>query len=100
MILEIGLVLVIIIMISLFSNLSGVDPKDYSLLSMVFGFSVFVAITCYFLALTYFSSRPGDLLWFLTFFVMVVLLPMCLSSTAISAVSVSNLRQAIATAGA
>jgi len=100
MLLEIGLVITIIVMISLFANLSGVDSKDYSLLSMVFGFSVFVAITCYFLALTYFSSRPGDLIWFLTFFVLVVLLPMCLCSTAISAVNVSNLRQAVATAGA
>ena len=93
-------ILVLIIMISLFSNLSGVDSKDYSLLSMVIGFGIFVAITSYFLALTYFSSQPLNLLMFLTFFVTVILLPMCLVSTAVSAVNVSNLRQAIATAGA
>jgi hypothetical protein len=100
MIFEVGLFVAILVMIVLFSNLSGVDSKDYSLLSMVFGFSAFVGITCFFLALTYFSSKPNDLIWFLTFFVIVVLLPMCLCSTAISAVNVSNLRQAVATAGA
>jgi hypothetical protein len=97
---EILAVILIIVMASLFANLSGVDSRDYSLLGMVFGFGIFVAITSYCLALTYFSTNPDGLLMFLTFFVTVILLPMCLFSTAISAVNVSNLRQAIATAGA
>lgn len=100
MIYEILAVVLIIVMASLFGNMSGVDSKDYSLLGMVFGFGIFVAVTSYFLALTYFSTRPRDLLMFLTFFITIILLPMCLFSTALSAVNVSNLRQAIATAGA
>ena len=94
---EILAVILIIVMASLFANLSGVDSRDYSLLATTFCFGIFVAITSFCLALTYFSSNPSGLLMFLTFFVTVILLPMCLFSTAISAVNVSNLRQAIAT---
>jgi hypothetical protein len=94
---EILAVVLLLTMVVIFGQMSGVDSKDYSLLGMVFGFGIFVAITSYFLALTYFSTRPRDLLMFLTFFITVILLPMTLFSTALSAVNVSNLRQAIAT---
>jgi len=75
-------------------------PKDSSgnttLLTVVSVFSVLASITAYGLALYYFSANPTHMLQFLLAMVMLISLPASLISTAVSTVTISNLREAAA----
>jgi FtsH-binding integral membrane protein len=92
------LVIVILVMSVLFSRFSSeTDHSSPGLMSLVFGFSLFVGIASFCLALTYFQ-KADSLLNFLTAFTMLVILPASLSSTAISVINIRNLRETLASA--
>lgn len=75
-------------------------PKDSAqnekILIVVTVFSIAVSLVAYGLALWHFSNNAMYMAQFLLAFCMLVLLPAALISTAISTVSVSNLRDAVA----
>jgi len=75
-------------------------PKDSSqntkLIAIVGGFSFSASIVAYALALYHFRSNPTYLIHFLLGVVMLVLLPSSLMSVAVSTVTVSNLRDTLA----
>lgn len=90
------LVIVIIVLSVLFSKFSTEkDPSSPGLTGLVFGFSLFVGIAAFFLALTYFQ-KADQMMNFLMAFTMIVVFPACLSSTALSVVSIRSLRETIA----
>jgi hypothetical protein len=75
-------------------------PKDSAqnskLLAVISVFSFAASFTAYGLALYHFSHNPAYLIQFILAVTMLVLLPAALVSTSVSAITVSNLRDAIA----
>lgn len=75
-------------------------PKDSSgnttLLTVISVFSACASIAAYGLALYYFSANPTHMLQFLLAMVMLISLPASLISTAVSTVTISNLRESVA----
>jgi len=92
----IGLIVTILVLFNSFSEEK--DPSSPGLGGLVFGFSLFVGIASYCLALYYFQPKPEQMLSFLLFFTMVIVLPVCLNSTALSMISIRSLRETIASA--
>jgi hypothetical protein len=74
------------------------DPSSPGLTGLVFGFSLFVGITAYCLALYYFQPKPEQMVSFLLAFTMLVILPVCINTTAVSMVSLRGLRESVASA--
>lgn len=91
-----ALLITIPILFTSFSSES--DPSSPGLTGLVFGFSLFVGITTYCLALYYFQPNPEKMVSFLLFFTMVVILPVCLNTTAASMVNLRGLRETIVSA--
>ena len=83
------------------STYAALIPKDSSgnttLLTVISVFSICASVTAYALALFYFSANPNHMLQFLLAMVLLVCLPASLISTAISTVTISNLRESLAT---
>ena len=77
-------------------------PKDSqgntTLLTVIIVFSVCASVTAYALALFYFSANPNHMLQFLLAMMLLVCLPASLISTAVSTVTISNLRESLAAA--
>ena len=75
-------------------------PKDSAqntkLLTVISVFCIVASICGYVMALTYFSANPNHMLQFLLLITMVVLLPASLISVAVSTVTISNLRDTLA----
>ena len=86
--------------VAVIATYAALIPKDSSgnttLLTVVSVFSVLASICAYGLALYYFSANPTHMLQFLLAMVMLISLPASLISTAVSTVTVSNLREAAA----
>lgn len=92
------LVVLVIVMVTLFYSFSTEnDPGSPGLTAIILGFGLFVGITLFFLARTYFQ-KSEDLLQFLLAFTMFVLLPISLSSAAATFISVRTLKETIASA--
>jgi|UniRef100_A0A6C0DSY5 membrane protein insertase Oxa1/YidC/SpoIIIJ len=90
-------VILFTVIVATFGSLSQKDTANNTkLLSIIIAFSVTVSIFAYGLALYYFSKNPAMLIQFLLAAVMLVLLPGTLIGVSVAAVSVSNLRNAIA----
>lgn len=98
----IALALCIVLLVMTIVTYTTLIPKDSAqnskLLAIVSGFSFAAAITAYLMALYYFSGNPARLLQFLLAITMLVVLPATLISTAISTVTISNLRDTLAAA--
>ena len=93
------LLALLITMIVLFNSYSTEsDPSSPGLGGAIFGFSLFVGIASYCLALYYFQPKPEEMVQFLLFFTMVVVLPVCLNSSALSMISIRSLRETLASA--
>jgi hypothetical protein len=92
----IGLIITMIVLFNSYSK--ETDPASPGLGGAVFGFSLFVGIATYCLALYYFQPKPEEMVQFLMFFTMVVILPVCLNSAAISMISIRSLRETLASA--
>jgi hypothetical protein len=96
----IGIGIVVILGITTIATYAAVLPKDSAqntkLLTVVSVFSFVTSITAYFMALYYFSTNPNYLIQFLLAVVMLVILPGMLISTSISTVTISNLRDTLA----
>lgn len=75
-------------------------PKDSAqntkLLALVTVFSFVSSLIAYALALFHFSHNPSQLIQFILFIVMLVVLPCALVSAGISTIAVSNLRDTLA----
>ncbi len=75
-------------------------PKDSAqntkLLAVISVFSFAASITAYALALYHFSSNPTYMIQFILAMVMLVILPAALISVSVSTVTVSNLRDTMA----
>jgi hypothetical protein len=96
----IGIGIVVILGITTIATYAAVLPKDSAqntkLLTVVSVFSFVTSITAYFMTLYYFSTNPNYLIQFLLAVVMLVILPGMLISTSISTVTISNLRDTLA----
>lgn len=79
---------------------SALIPKDSNgnttLLTVIVVFSLCASVTAYVLALFYFSANPNHMLQFLLAMLLLVCLPASLISTAVSTVTISNLRESLA----
>ena len=75
-------------------------PKDSAqntkLLALVTVFSFVASLIAYALALYHFSHNPSQLIQFILFILMIVVLPCALISAGISTVTISNLRDTLA----
>jgi len=92
------LVILVSVIISLFYSFSTEsDPGSPGLSFMILSFGLFVGITLFFLARTYFQ-KSEDLLQFLLAFTMFLLFPMSLSSAAATFISIRTLKETIASA--
>jgi ACR3 family arsenite efflux pump ArsB len=78
-------------------------PKDSSqntkLLAIVTVFSFVASLIAYALALYHFSHNPGQMAQFILGIVMLIVLPCTLISASISTITISNLRDTLATGG-
>lgn len=76
-------------------------PKDSAqnskLLAVISVFSFAASITAYALSLYHFSHNPQYLIHFVLAIVLLVILPASLISTSVSAITISNLRDVLAT---
>jgi len=76
-------------------------PKDSSqntkLLTIVTVFSFVASLIAYALALYHFSHNPGQMIQFMLLIVMLIVLPCSLISASIATVTVSNMRDTLAT---
>lgn len=83
------------------STFATLIPKDSAqntkLLAVISVFSFAASITAYALALYHFSRNPNYLIQFLLGTVMLILLPCALISVSVSTITVSNLRDTLAT---
>ncbi len=87
-----------ITVISLYSSLIPKDSaQNTKMLTTISVFSFAAAIAAYGLALWHFSSNPQYMIQFLLAVTMLVLLPSALISVSISTVTISNLRDTLAT---
>jgi uncharacterized membrane protein YjgN (DUF898 family) len=86
--------------ITVVSTFATLVPKDSSqnskLLAIVSIFCFAAAIVGYGIALFHFSHNPGQMIQFLLLITMVVILPASLISVAVSTVTISNLRDSLA----
>ena len=75
-------------------------PKDSAqntkLLALVTVFSFVSSLIAYALALFHFSHNPSQLIQFILFIVMIVVLPCALISAGVSILTISNLRDTLA----
>lgn len=76
-------------------------PKDSAqntkLMAIVTVFSFVTSLIAYALALYHFSHNPGQMAQFILGVVMIIILPCALISASISTITVSNLRDTLAT---
>jgi len=76
-------------------------PKDSSqntkLLTIVTVFSFVASLIAYALALYHFSHNPSQLLQFLLLIIMIIILPCSLVSASIATITISNMRDTLAT---
>ena len=76
-------------------------PKDSAqntkLLAIVTVFSFVASLIAYALALYHFSHNPGQMAQFILGIVMIIILPCTLISASISTITISNLRDTLAT---
>jgi len=92
------LVALVIVIVVLFYNFSTENsPGSPGLTFMILAFGLFVGITLFFLARSYFQ-KSEHLLQFLLAFTMFLLFPISLSSAAATFVSIRTLKETIATA--
>jgi hypothetical protein len=84
------------------STYATLIPKDSAqnskLLIVISVFSIVASITAYAIALYHFSRNPQYLIQFVLAMLMLVVLPASLISTAVSTITVSNLRDTLAAA--
>jgi hypothetical protein len=89
---------VILVIVVLFNSFSTEeDPGSPGLTFMILAFGLFVGITLFFLARTYFQ-KSEDLLQFLLAFTMFLLFPISLSSAAATFIGIRTLKETIASA--
>lgn len=87
----------LIVIITTFSALSNKDTANNSkLLSIIIAFSTVTSLFAYGLALFYFSKNPAYLVHFVLAFSMLIMLPGMVISTSISSITLSNLRDIVA----
>jgi len=76
-------------------------PKDSAqntkLLAIVTVFSFVASLVAYALALYHFSHNPSQMIQFILGVVMIIILPCALISASISTITISNLRDTLAT---
>jgi uncharacterized membrane protein YjgN (DUF898 family) len=86
--------------ITVASTFATLVPKDSTqntkLLSIVSIFCFAASIVAYGIALFHFSHNPGHMIQFILMVTMLVILPASLISVAISTVTISNLRDSLA----
>jgi len=90
-------VLVIVIIVMFNGIAVEQDTTSPGLNYLVLGFGVFVSVTLFFLALTYFQ-KSEDMLHFLLAFTSLCLFPIALSSAAATFISIRTLKETIAAA--
>jgi hypothetical protein len=98
----VAIAITVMLSITVISLYSSLIPKDSAqntkILTTISVFSFAASIAAYGLALWHFSSNPQYMIQFLLAVTMLVLLPSALIATSVSTVTISNLRDAVASA--
>jgi len=96
----VSIALCAVLVVTVASTFGTLVPKDSSqntkLLAIISVFCFASAIVAYGIALFHFSHNPGQMIQFLLMVTMLVILPASLISVAISTVTISNLRDSLA----
>jgi len=98
----VAIAITVMLSITVISLYGSLIPKDSAqntkILTTISVFSFAASIAAYGLALWHFSTNPQYMLQFLLAVTMLVLLPSALIATSVSTVTISNLRDTLATA--
>lgn len=96
----VAIAICLMLTITVISLYSALLPKDSAqntkILTTITVFSFAASIAAYGLALWHFSSNPQYMIQFLLAVVMLILLPSALISVSVSTVTISNLRDSLA----
>ena len=98
----VAIAITVMLSITVISLYSSLIPKDSAqntkILTTISVFCFAASIAAYGLALWHFSANPLYMIQFLLAITMLVLLPSALIATSVSTVTISNLRDSLATA--